>query len=209
MAFIDTVATTEANIPKPPASVKVVSDSGQDGQRGGYFFYCDEKPTALNTSSPPQPLDWAINLDPVHEEYLYFYQYASQGAEVSWGTIFKTVPDKISFKTNEKFVNGAVTITKDVPKKSFPFEQKFGIDKVLDINSINVQLDIEGVNFDGVTRENIRYFSIAPPSYNASTQKYTFEFSIVAKELVESTPNVYAFQNISGQRNVNITIGVV
>lgn len=117
------ISQIEVVVTGGPRTVKVDADFGPQGQRGSLILYGygDPEENAQYITQNPQLLDWYINLDPAHPEYLYIYQYVDIDAGLVWRPFIKIFPN--TYNTNEDvvFVNGVASFDLNIGNASLPY----------------------------------------------------------------------------------------
>lgn len=93
-----TVETNNLVVTGGRTTVKVDTNFGPQGSRGGLILYGDGKPSEDGIQFPQQPqlLDWYINLKASDSEYLYIYQYQNRDSVNQWTRVFKIIPNTFS-----------------------------------------------------------------------------------------------------------------
>lgn len=143
------ISQLEVVVTGGPRTVKVDADFGPQGQRGSLILYGYGAPedNVGFLTQVPQILDWYINLEPSHPEYLYIYQYVDMDAGLVWKPFIKIFPNTYNANISVTFDNsGNASFDLNVGNASLPYLLQF-IGSSSEISQkFNIQLNIPNSN---------------------------------------------------------------
>lgn len=206
--MVDTsISQIEVVVTGGPREIKVDADFGPQGQRGSLLLYGYGAPedNVQYLTQVPQILDWYLNLEPSHEEYLYMYQYVDQDASFVWKPFIKLFPNTYNANVDVEFINGTASFDLNVGNASLPYLlQLIGNSSSIG-QKFNIQLNIPNAK---PVASSI-YFGTDPnnpdstPVINENSQ-YVLPIKIHAAELTGST-----WSALTGQKTAQISINMI
>lgn len=182
-----------------PATVKLSTDFGPQGDRGSLILYGLDKPNNLNIEDFPQSpllLDWYINLKTTDSEYLYLYQYQNKDGIDQWVKIFKILPNVYNTNENVTFTAGVATTTLYISNTTAPLLGSSGTIK------LNTHIDIQSASGNPIACS----FVFGSQTFDSLTQSYVLPITINATEY-NMTSNTWA--KVTGAAVAHISINVV
>jgi hypothetical protein len=202
------VSQVEVVVTGGPRTVKVDSDFGPQGQRGSLILYGYGAPedNAQALTQQPQILDWYLNLDPSHPEYLYIYQYVDIDAGLVWKPFLKIFPNTYNVNVDVVFDStGTADFELNVGNASLPYLLAIIGSSSQISQKFNIQLNIP--NLYPVAASI--YFGEDPDSPAAlptinENEEYVLPLKIHAAELVDST-----WSNLEGPKTAHISINMI
>jgi hypothetical protein len=209
-----TVSQVEVVVTGGPRNIKVDADFGPQGQRGSLLLYGYGAPenNVQNLTQVPQILDWYINLDPSHKDYLYMYQYIDVDASIVWKPFIKLFPNTYNVNVDVFFdETGTAEFDLNVGNASLPYLIQFMGSSANIGQKFNIQVNIPNQNPVAASI----YFGNDPdnpaslPVINED-EKYVLPIKIHAAELDLSESGWGGVWNeITGQKTVHISINMI
>jgi hypothetical protein len=201
------ISQIEVVVTGGPREVKVDADFGPQGQRGSLLLYGYGAPedNVQYLTQVPQILDWYLNLEPSHEEYLYMYQYVDQDAGLVWKPFIKLFPNTYNENKEVIFTNGTASFDLNVGNASLPYLLRLIGNSSAIGQKFNIQVNIPNLKPIASTI----YFGTDPdnpddtPVINENSQ-YVLPIKIHAAELSGTT-----WSALSGQKTVQISINMI
>ena len=203
-----TISQIEVVVTGGPRSVKVDADFGPQGQRGSLLLYGYGAPedNVQNLTQVPQILDWYINLDPNHPEYLYMYQYIDIDAALVWKPFIKVFPNTYNTNVNVVFdETGMAEFDLNVGNASLPYLIAFMGNTSGVGQKFNLHVNIPNANPVAASI----YFGSDPddpvdlPEINQD-EEYVLPIKIKASEF-----NGTSWSYLSGQKIAQISINMI
>lgn len=201
------ISQIEVVVTGGPRSVKVDADFGPQGQRGSLLLYGYGAPeeNVQYLTQVPQILDWYINLDPSHAEYLYMYQYVDMDAGLVWKPFIKVFPN--TYNTNVDIVfdeDGTATFELNIGNASLPYLLSLMGSSTSINQKFNIQLNIPNLNPVAASI----YFGNNPdqdatPVINEN-EEYVISATIHASEF-----NGTDWSYLTGQKTAQISINMI
>lgn len=202
------ISQIEVVVTGGPRTVKVDADFGPQGQRGSLILYGYGAPedNVQYLTQVPQILDWYINLDPSHAEYLYIYQYVDMDSGLVWKPFIKIFPNTYNVNVPVTFdEDGLASFDLNVGNASLPYLLKFiGMSSSIG-QKFNIQVNIPNANPVAASI----YFGADPenpddtPVINEN-EEYVLPIKIHASEF-DGTDWSY----ITGQKTAHISINMI
>jgi hypothetical protein len=207
--MVDTaISQLEVVVTGGPRSVKVDADFGPQGQRGSLLLYGYGAPedNVQNLTQVPQILDWYINLEPSHPEYLYMYQYIDIDAALVWKEFIKLFPNTYNENVDVFFdENGTAEFDLNVGNASLPYLIQIMGNSANVGQKFNIQVNIPNENPVAASI----YFGNDPdnpanlPVINEN-EKYVLPIKIQASEFDGDS-----WSYLSGQKIAHISINMI
>lgn len=176
--MVDSILATEnVVVTGGPATIKLMTDFGPEGDRGGLILYGLDKPQNLPIEQfpqRPQLLDWYINLKTSDDEYLYLYQYQNIDGVNQWFRIFKIIPNVYNTNETVTFVDGVASFNLLVSNTTAPLLGEAEI-------KLNTHVDIQTTSAYPIASS----FAFGIPTFDSGTGDYILPMTITA---VEFTP---------------------
>jgi hypothetical protein len=148
--MVDTpVSQIEVSVTGGPRTVQVDADFGPQGQRGSLILYGYGAPeeNVRFLTQETQLLDWYINLDPNHPEYLYIYQYVDIDSGLVWRPFIKIFPNVYNTNVNVEFdENGEASFNLNVGNASLPYLIQILAASPEEGQRFNMQVNIPNAN---------------------------------------------------------------
>lgn len=174
-----------------PATIKLMTDFGPEGDRGGLILYGLDKPQNLSIDQfpqRPQLLDWYINLKTSDDEYLYLYQYQNVDGISQWFRIFKIIPNVYNTNETVTFIDGVANVTLTISNTTAPLLGEAAI-------KLNTHIDIQTTTAYPVSSS----FAFGIPSFDSETGNYVLPLTITAVEFTPPPTPVAAAISLSAQ----------
>jgi hypothetical protein len=220
-----------------PASVSVLVDSGQFGERGTQFFLSSGNPNDQGVPvlypykdknndfipADPKLYDTCIDLLPTSPTYLDFYQYRTENGITAWYDKVALTPASFPAKIPFVFTVGVglpiVDLEFPIPDDLFALidagatvaiGQGQQFDAVSFVNSIlelNYQINIEDVN---PTATTIGYSNPNMPiEINLETKKAKLNLAVGGAEFVGGSNPLTQWVPISGTKTVHLIVSII
>jgi hypothetical protein len=185
-----------------PASVNVDVDFGPQGQRGSLILYGVADPNTLQPNQFPQTpnaLDWYINLNVSSVDYLFLYQYVSEGGPYTWRKIFKIIPNTYNVNKIAVFTNGQAVIPLEISNTTAPLLGSF----ITNESAINAHVTIQAESTFPIASNF--YFDPLSFGYDEINGVYSVDLHVNA---VEFSPIEGAI-SLDGNAIANISLNIV
>ena len=206
--MVDTaISQLEVVVTGGPRSVKVDADFGPQGQRGSLLLYGYGAPeeNVQYLTQVPQILDWYINLDPNHSEYLYMYQYVDMDAGLVWKPFIKVFPNTYNTNVDVTFDEaGYASFDLNIGNASLPYL----LNLMGSLSQINQKFNIQ-LNIPNSKPVASSIFFGEDPDQNAipvinQNEEYVISTNIYAAEF-DGTD----WAPITGQKTAQISINMI
>jgi hypothetical protein len=208
------ISQLEVVVTGGPRTVKVDADFGPQGQRGSLILYGYGAPedNVQFFTQVPQILDWYINLDPAHPEYLYIYQYVDMDAGLVWKPFIKIFPNTYNANVEVEFdETGTAEFDLNVGNASLPYLLQFIGSSSAIGQKFNIQVNIPNENPVAASI----YFGADPDNPDSTpvineNEEYVLPIKIHAAE-VDFSESGYggAWNELTGTKIVHISINMI